>query len=268
MYLFSFFFFLWYTTQVVFATMLLKKSFKYPNCSERQSSFLVSPRIRTECVFAHESLVVTEFDSWTKRASVRVMQLPHPPRLPPIDLFHGPEKKRPRPSKEICHKVERQLRQRILWQRRKQFVENASTNNLNSNNNNNATTSKESQLLVAPGGLSSITSSSSVAIDSSLPTSPPSPDFSFCRSRNPINADKAKKKKDKVKAGVYRWLLSQFDKIVPLKIYHPPGHQDRHGDDPQISLSSSSNLEGCPSSVSLRYELARRPCFTESNFTL
>lgn len=114
--------FLFYLPPAMIKCKISKKSFKYPNTTLDTISD-PSKRIRTECVFAHESLMITEIDDVTKRVSVKVLRLPTPPRLRPIHIpYYMVDQQRKRPLPETRRRVERQLQQRIEERQRDNFL--------------------------------------------------------------------------------------------------------------------------------------------------
>ena len=94
-----------------------KKPFKYPTSTmARGTSLQDNNAKRTECVFAHESLMITETDDITKRVSVKVLRLPEPPKLNPIRMPSHLQRRntirrssKVRPSSETCRRVQQRM---------------------------------------------------------------------------------------------------------------------------------------------------------------
>ena len=94
-----------------------KKPFKYPTSTmARGTSLQDNNAKRTECVFAHESLMITETDDITKRVSVKVLRLPEPPKLNPIRMPSHLQRRntirrssKVRPSSETRRRVQQRM---------------------------------------------------------------------------------------------------------------------------------------------------------------
>ncbi|KAI9250950.1 hypothetical protein BDA99DRAFT_563869 [Phascolomyces articulosus] len=113
---------------------LNKKPFKYPTSTMARGTSLTQENatVHTECVFAHESLMITETDDITKRVSVKVLRLPEPPKLTPLRFPSQLQRRatirgrgnKNRPALETRRRVQ-QKQQRI----------NMTTQETNNNNN-------------------------------------------------------------------------------------------------------------------------------------
>ncbi|KAI9485140.1 hypothetical protein BDB00DRAFT_933150 [Zychaea mexicana] len=94
-----------------------KKPFKYPTSTTARGTSLTENTVRTECVFAHESLMITQTDDVTKRVSVKVLRLPEPPKLTPIRMPGHLQRRNTvrrsvkRPLPETRRRVQQQLQQ-------------------------------------------------------------------------------------------------------------------------------------------------------------
>ncbi|KAI7859618.1 hypothetical protein BDC45DRAFT_219948 [Circinella umbellata] len=95
-----------------------KKSFKYPTSTVARGTSLQDNNAKhTECVFANESLMITETNDITKRVSVKVLRLPEPPKLTPIRMpSHLQRRNTIRRSSKVrpSSETRRLVQQRIL----------------------------------------------------------------------------------------------------------------------------------------------------------